>query len=279
MDTDNKTVNIELLNCKENKNLLNTSINPDNKLIEAIYIDESKKNVNISIKTKKSYYGESFQLKSEKFKLVIDIFNSEEPENEEMALSYLDFYETTGYLDRAAELKKKGYSLPKESLSQSQILKEKDIVTETPKTDKPANQASLITDDFFSLNSPELIKKKLNYNWLKESWDIHAELKKMMQTDLQSAKKDLESYKNSDKVDIAFLEVLSQQHNLIAKFPILLNTLNEKCSQQINNAPKTRTKEVNQTIDMLKKAQLHIPAFQNQADELIKAYQNILNHR
>jgi len=73
--------------------------------------------------------------------------------------------------------------------------------------------------------------------------------------------------------------VLSQQHNLIAKFPILLNTLNEKCSQQINNAPKTRTKEVNQTIDMLRKAQLNIPEFQNQADELIKAYQNILNHR
>lgn len=286
MDTDSKLINIELTNCQKNLSMLPVLINQDNPLIENIFINQTKKNTNIQIRTKTNYYGESFQTHYDRFKLVIDVYRQEEPTSLSQAQKFLEFYETVAYTDKAIALKKRILNKDfgeNSDLNQNTNIQSQNSETANNTTPNPALQPDKtdlqLAEEFLNLTAPILNPKQLNYNWIKTAYDIHAELKQMLKTELNSARIDLASYKKADKVDIHFLEVLSQQHNLIAKFPIKLNEIKVKTQDQLATTPKNKSKDVLGALDMLNKLQVYLPVYQKQVQDTIQDYQSVLSQK
>nr|HPM02856.1 hypothetical protein [Candidatus Cloacimonadota bacterium] len=280
MDTDNQFIDIELSHCKKLASMLPVQMNQNNLLIDHISISPKGKDLNIRINTKKNFYGEMFTIKNENFKLVLDIYNSEEPDNIESAKIYLDFYQKVSLFNRANAMKKRinKNDFPKKqnkaitpiSTKSNEMIPvepEKDIVDKEPQALLPKIKHS---NDLFQLMMPAIAPTHPNYQWIKDAFEIHRDLRKIMMEDYETARLTLNQYREAIKVDVSFLEKLSAEHNQIAKHPVSLNAIKLRAEKQLNNAPSQKNAEVRYTLTMLNTLIAYMPELQknNSCSEL-----------
>ncbi len=279
MDTDNRFIEVELSNCKRLASMLPPNINLDNQLIEKISIMPNGRDLNIRINTKRTFYGEMFTVKNETFKLVFDIYTQEEPSCLESAQTYLDFYEKVSLFNRANALKKRIKKNEfKPGLTQQAYFSNEEADKPVPqKEPEPLIPKITQSNDLFKLMTPPMSTSHPNYQWVKDSFEILKELRKIMVEDYEQARLTLNQYREANKVDVTFLEKLSTEHNLIARHPLTLNSVKIRAEKQLSSTPKEKNAEVRYTINMLNTLSASLPEFQKNMQNLIDEYQKTLN--
>ncbi len=267
MDVDNHQINLELQNTTKLKNMLPLKISSENKLIENVQFKQNKKEILINISCKSSYYAESFYLSGDRFKIVVDIYKNEIPENNEMVNNYLIFYEIVGFYDKAERLKR---------FIEKNPFKNQESSIKTTVIKQNVDNIPLVQDiqDLLAFKKPFLESDHLAYDWNNEAFELFDEIVQIFQKKLPESRFIIQQYKNSPQVDIAFLEQMSFDYNQLNTYPIKLNTIKVRTESLLNNTPQAQN--VDYTSQMLRKLTLYIPDLQNEVSATLKTYQSIL---
>lgn len=273
MDTDKKYIEIKLSDCISSKTLPPFEINADNILIQNLFFQSMKRDLNIRINTKITYFGETFTLRQEKFKLVVDVYKQEYPDSKETAEIFLNFYDTVSFFNRAKALRSKYADFaPK---AQVAVINEApaEVIVNPPVETVQVNN----NDNLFTYNMPSVSENHPAYSWIRQAFRLRDELNTSIARPLNDADQIITEYQNSAKVEIPFLEKMSEHHNLLSKLLIQCNTLKFKCDEMIKNAPSKKDKDIEYTLSMLRLMSAKIPEYQKQVEYTVNKYQSILS--
>ncbi len=273
MDTDKKYIDIKLSDCIKSKTLPPFEINADNILIQNLFLQSGKRDLNIRINTKITYFGETFTLKKDQFKLVVDVYKQEFPDSKASAEIFLNFYDTVSFFNRAKALRSKFADLaPK-----AQVI----VINEAPANPSPVIIPEKISvtgnDNLFAYTMPAIKENHPAYQWIRQAFHLRDELQSGIVRPLNDADQIITEYNNSSKVEISFLEKMSDHHNLLSKLSIQCNTLRFKCDELIKNAPAKNDKDIEYTLNMLRLMSVKTAEYQKQIENTVNKYQSLLS--
>ncbi|HOE91564.1 MAG TPA: hypothetical protein PKZ69_07700 [Candidatus Cloacimonadota bacterium] len=275
MEDASKTIEIEISNSSPLASMLPLQINSDNQLLQQVNIQKQKNNTIISLNMKGDYYSEIFTTKHENFKLVLDLYLSEEPRSLESANIYIDFYEKVSMKKRADALRKR--------IAKNEFKPREQPITESPKDLADGDLGIIVkgithSDDLFGLTMPNISPNHNHYQWIRESFSILNDLKRIMVVDFGESYNMLKQYEDAKNVEVDFLKELSREHNYIGKLPVEINACKVRAEKQISIAPQSSKSEIKYTLNMLNNIIAFTPEFQKQMSSLINEYQKTLNN-
>ena len=257
MDTDNRVIHIQV-----NDTRLSSSILPidfsTTPLIDRVSFEPSGRDLRISIFTNVVYYAESFFLREETFKIVVDVYRQREPSTLEQAHEYLNFYTTVGFHDRAARLQRRiqNNEFPSsvartDTPSPPPIIQESTTTTQQQRTIEPLETPSALRDDVLMYMKPDVSMLNINLqNWVNEAFRVY-EIFVALHIDLEQAERTLELYDSQRIIDISFIETMSLSANFLSDANIRINEIRLQFQNLLSRIPQSNEAPIRYTGDMI----------------------------
>jgi len=284
MDTDNKTIYINISETKLDQHILPLDFT-EYSLVNQVKTEKLQNDIKITILTNEIYYADTFYLNENQFKIVIDIYKAKDPQNLEMANNYVYFFQSVGFLDRANELQKRidnNEFLPQSSpvitphKANTPIQNINDPIQEKnePNTHLVNNTLQDIPKDPLLYIKPDISKLNANQNlWISNAFRVY-EIFKEIDDLLKKAKASLTAYDKAKTVDISFIETMSSLFNNMSDSSIRLNQIKLELNSLSQNSIVSDNSAIIYTKQMINDITKIIPDYIKKVESLQSEYRN-----
>ncbi|MCL2062746.1 MAG: hypothetical protein FWG98_00030 [Candidatus Cloacimonetes bacterium] len=279
MDTDNKVIHIHINDARLSGSILPVNFS-ETPLIDRVTYETSGRDLRISIHTNVVYYAESFFLREENFKIVVDVFRQREPSTMQQALEYLNFFQTVGYHDRAARLQRRIQNNEFETAVITRVVdpppppptQQHDLDTTTQQTQTSSfdrlGVVLLDRDDVLLYLKPDVTFLNINQqNWVNGAFRIYDAFINL-HINLEQVERTLELYDSQRIVDITFIETMSLSSNILSDANIRINEIRLQFQNSLSRIPQSNEAAIRYTGDMIQHILGMLDSYQNKVSIL-----------
>jgi hypothetical protein len=282
LDTDNRALHIHLNGTRLSQNILPMNFE-HSQIVSSVRYEQSGNDLKINIMTHVVYYAETFFLHERNnnnenvFKIVVDIFRQREPTTLDAARHYLYFFETVGYHDRAAALRRRI------NANEFAIEPIRTIATQPIITPPVMNVVPLPIDESMFLENPlqylrpdDIQLNDVQRNWVNEAFRIY-ELFRNIHNAIEQVERTLRLYDNQRSVNISFIDTMSRSYNSLSDINIQINEIRLQFNNILQRQNFTTNNTITYTQTMISHVLRVLDSYQQRVNQLQSAYDARIN--